>query len=119
MYIIVIDEAKKDIFDAINQNNLSETYSADFEGYTKLVMDGYSQKMTIKEKSNPTDTLANGLKIRKVSLTSVYNGIDAFMMLGFVEGKERYYQIFTWTLAKRKDKHEQKMVKMINSFKEL
>lgn len=118
-YVIVIDETKKEVIDAIVQNNLTADYTQDFNGYSKLILDNYTNSIKIKEKSDVTDFTVNGLKAKKMTIEGTYENIDAFFYLALIEGKDRFYQIMTWTLQTKKNDFSADMEKMINSFTEL
>lgn len=46
------------------------------------------------------------------------NELQVYYRIAAIEGKENLYQIYTWTLADRKDRYQPIMDSMINSLKE-
>ena len=66
-----------------------------------------------------TETTINKYPAIVVETTEEVNGIGVFYVVAIIETKKTYYQIFTWTLANKKEKHYQQMKEIINSFKEL
>ncbi len=118
-YVIVIDETKSEVQAALEQNNLTETYSNDIDGYSNLLMDGFEQVISVSSKSSIVDTTIFKLPAKFLTINGNVEGIDAFYSLAFIEGKNRYYQIMAWTLASKKYQYQEKMQKMIYTFKEL
>ncbi len=118
-YVIVIDETKEEFLQAINENELTEPYSSDLNGYTKLLMDSFENSINTYQKAEFNDTIINGVNAKLTSITGKSEGVDAYFMLAFLEGDKRFYQIMTWTLSNRKYTYNDMMKKLIYSFKEL
>jgi hypothetical protein len=118
-YVIVIDESKSEMQKALTDNNLTDKYSNDIKGYSELLLDGFEQSISISHKSDIVDTLINNLPARVLTINGRAEGIDAFYSLAFIEGKERYYQIMTWTLSSKEYEYKDKMSKILYSIKEL
>jgi hypothetical protein len=118
-YVIVIDESKSEMQKALTDNNLTDKYSNDIKGYSELLLDGFEQSISITNKSDMVDTLINNLPARVLTINGRAEGIDAFYSLAFIEGKERYYQIMTWTLSSNEYEYRDKMNKIKYSLKEL
>lgn len=118
-YVITIDESKEELNKALKENNLTEVYSNDIKGYSNLLLDVFSESMTISSKSEIKDTLINGLSARTVQIAGRTEGINAYFSLGFIEGENNYYQIMAWTLADTKYQYDSEITKLIYSFKEL
>lgn len=119
LYVIVIDENKLLVHDAIDDAELEESYTKDLEGYCNLIMEQTEGNFAEFKMEEYKTSEINGLKLRTIEVQGKADAIDGFLIFGFVEGKDYYYQIMTWTLMDRKDTHIEKMYKMINSFKEL
>lgn len=118
-YVIVIDESKSEMQKAIVENDLTERYSNDIKGYSDLLLDGFEQSISISHKSDIVDTLINNMPARLLTINGRAEGIDAFYSLAFIQGKERYYQILAWSLSSKKYEYEDRMRKIMYSFKEL
>lgn len=118
LYVIVIDEPKSALAVALEENSLTETYSSDLNGYSKLITDGMDASIKIKKKPEFTDTTINGYKARLLSFEGVNQGYRVYWKLAFIEGNDHYYQIMAWTKAESKGKYEKEMTEIINSFKE-
>ena len=118
-YVIVIDESKSEMQKALTDNNLMDKYSNDIKGYSDLLLVGFEQSISISHKSDMVDTLINNLPARVLTINGRAEGIDAFYSFAFIEGKERYYQIMTWTLSSKEYEYKDKMSKILYSLKEL
>lgn len=118
-YIIVIDELKSEVHKAIVDNELTDKYSEDLEGYTNLLLDNLEQSVVISEKSDMVDTEINGMPAKLITLKARVERMDIFYSYAFIQGKERYYQIMAWTLQEKESEHKDKMNKIMHTFKEL
>ena len=119
LYVIVIDDLKSELYRALEENDLTENYSNDIHGYTNLMLDGFELDVTILEKSDIFYTTINDLPAKLITIKGSIQGIDAYYSLACIEGKERYYQIMTWTLSSKETEHKEEMRKIIYSFNEL
>lgn len=116
LYIIVIDESKKQVEKAIKDNGLDQMYSNDFKGYVELMSTNFNNLIGVKNKTQK-DTLINSLETKIVKFEAKLEEYDIFYEIAYVNGIENYYQIMTWTLLSKKEDHEEAMDKMIYSFK--
>jgi len=114
-YIIILDESKQEIIDAAPFLEIEPT----LEGYYTYLTN--SMKETIKNPrfNDIKNTRINGMNAKTFSVTGNVDGLDAYYKLAYVEGKETYYQILTWTLLKNQEKNAHEMDKIISSFKEI
>lgn len=119
LYIIVIDETKESVNNAISLNNLDETYTPDINGYSELLLSNYMDG-EIELKQNPVlrDTIINGLKSKVTDIEGNSEGYDIYWKAAYIEGKNNYYQVLAWTLGSKKEEHKNIMRKMLESFKE-
>jgi hypothetical protein len=104
---------------ALEDNNLTETYSNDIKGYSDLILKNFEQSISIYQKSEITDTLVNNMPARILTINGSAEGIDAYYSVAFIEGKKRYYQVMAWTLSNKKSEYKDKMRKIMYSLKEL
>ena len=118
-YVIVIDESKSELHEALNQANRTEIYSNDLKGYSELLINGFEQGISVTHKSEPIDTLINNMPAKLLTISGQVNGIDIFYSIAFIEGEHLYYQIMAWTLLDKRSQHEELMSKVIHSLVEL
>lgn len=118
-YVIVIDETKSEMRKAIVENGLIDIYSNDLNGYSDLLLDGFGQFMLITRKTDVIDTHVNNMPAKLVTVYGEVDGIDVFYSLAFIEGKKRYYNIVSWSIAEKEYQYKDRMKKLIYSFNEL
>ncbi len=118
-YVIVIDEAKHDFLEALN-NELNED-----EAYTiEEVLEPYSylQFTTFANEDQYYDFEyidVNGLNGQQLDITNYFESLNVFYKMACIEGNDNLYFVVTWTLDSYKDKHNDSMQKIIDSFKEI
>ena len=117
-YVICIDESKSEMSSALVENGLTGYYADDFYGYTTLLLDVLKESIEINEITELQDTVINGLTAQTMQITGITGGVDIYFSFAFVEGKEDYYQIMTWTLAERKTRFDERMNELLYSFRE-
>lgn len=119
LFMIVLDESKNEMNEAVESDEeLSTQYSSDFEGYTTFLLDNFAYSMNVKRGSRIKDTIINEFPAKTITLVSEIDEVDIFYSLAFIEGKQKYYQIWTWTYADQEKDYFQIMNKIIYSFKE-
>lgn len=118
-YVIVIDESKDEMQKALEVNNLTDFYKNNIDGYSRLILDVLTESLTNPYQSALIDTTVNGMPAKLTSLTGKVEGMDAFYSIGIYEGKERYYQVLSWTISSKQYSYKSKMEKILYSLKEL
>lgn len=119
LFLIVLDEGKEEMDEALDVNaELSEYYTSDFDGYTDFLLDNFAYMMVVKTRSEMKNTSIFGLSAKTIDLVCELDGTDILYSLAFIEGKEKYYQIWTWTYANKERKNQPLMYHIINSFQE-
>lgn len=116
VYIIVIDESKKETHESLTNIGLEDAYSIDFKGYTKLLSSSLERNIQMKNKTEK-DTLINSLQAKILKFEGKVEGFEVFYEVAYINGLEDYYQVMTWTLLKNKSDYEQLLDKMVHSFK--
>lgn len=116
LYIIVIDENKKEMESSLSDNGLDEIYSNDFEGYTELLSTNLASNVEMKNKTEK-DTLINSLQAKILKFEGEVEDFKVFYEVAYINGVDDYYQVMSWTLLDNKSNYEQTMDKMIHSFK--
>jgi hypothetical protein len=121
LYAMVIDETKNDVYQAFEQNELTDKYTSDFTGYSKLILDNYYTNLEITQKSEVSELKINNLRAKKITIDGKYGGVDKdfYFCIALIEGKERFYQIMIWTPKDKKEKNIEVMDEIINTFAEL
>jgi len=121
LFIMVFDETKTDVYNAFEQNDLTDKYTSDFNGYSNLIFDNYYTNLEITQKSEVSELKINNLSAKKISIDGKYGDVDKdfYFCIGLIEGKERFYQIMTWTLKEKKENNKEVMDEIINNFVEL
>jgi hypothetical protein len=119
LYVIVLNESKADINQMIHEEEALSNFTPDFEGYVKLVTENMELRVRLENVSELEDLKINGLNAKIQTFETDIEGHTAYYRVGFIEGKKDYYQVMTWTLKSKQDAHEEKMIHMVQSFREL
>ncbi len=119
VYIVVLDESKEAVETVIIDNGLEDYYTFDVDGYANLLTDGLESSVTFDSIPELHPKKINGLNARTMNFTGKMEGIHIYWDFAFIEGRNNYYQVMSWTLVDRKDKYKDVMSTMINSFKEI
>lgn len=118
-YIIVIDESKVEMENALIENDLTDLYEINIEGYSKFVLKGFKESLNNLYQSEIIDTTINKMPAKLTSLSGTLEGIDIYYSIGIYEGKDSYYQVLAWTLKNKKDRYKTKMNRILYSLEEL
>lgn len=121
LYVIVIEESKQEFNDLIikSGDEFDDDFTADLRGYANVATSSIESSIELISKEDLKPITTNGLPTYIASFEGKINGLDVFYKLSCIEGKDRYYQVLTWTLSSKKEKHLDAMNAMINSFKEI
>jgi hypothetical protein len=118
-YVIAIDESKEEMQNALIENDLTDTYKNNIEGYSKLIMDVFKDGLSNPYQSELIDTTINKMPAKLTTLNGTVEGIDVFYSIGIYEGKDSYYQVLAWTLKSKQYSYKTKMNKILYSLAEL
>ena len=118
-YVIAIEESKDEMQKALVDNNLTDIYENNIEGYSKLMLDVFKESLSNPYQSEIIDTTINKMPAKLTTLSGRVEGIDAFYSIGIYEGKDKYYQVLAWTLSNKQHSYKSKMNKILYSLKEL
>jgi len=118
-YVIAIDESKEEMQKALIENNLTEIYKNNIEGYSKLMIDVFKESLNNSYQSELIDTTINKMPAKLTTLSGTVEGIDVFYSIGIYEGKDSYYQVLAWTLKSKQYSYKTKMNKILYSLAEL
>lgn len=118
LYVIVLEEPKDEVLHFLETDEAVSNFTADFDGYARLLNENMQFRIQFDSISEMTDTKINGLNAKKQTFSGDVNGVNAYYEVALVEGKDHYYQILTWTLQTLKEEHLERMKSMIASFRE-
>lgn len=119
LYVIVIDEDKASITQALVDNQLEEMYDTSLDGFTQLMLDTYCSGVDVSTISDVETTSINGFDARVVTIEGAVEGVDIYLQIAYIEGQSTYYQLMTWTLLSRKNEFLEQMKTLTNSFREV
>lgn len=117
-YVLALDETKEEMQQSLLENDLTDYYENNIEGYSKLVIIGILESLNNPYQSNMIDTTVNNMPAKLTTLNGRVEGIDIFYSIGFYEGKDRYYQVWAFTLSSKQHSYMSKMERILYSLKE-
>jgi len=118
-YVIIIDETKEEVYNAISENGLTNRYTNDLNGYASLILDNIELSANVYDKSEILDTTINDMPAKVINLNAKISGVDIYYSIALIESSKRYYQVMTWTLTKYEYQYGDKMKNILYSLKEL
>ena len=114
-YLLVIPDTKADVAAALGVQDASgEEILSQF---TELSLGNIEQSLAVGRISNRKLSL-NGLPAIQHKFEVNVEGIDMVFWITYVEGKNHFYQVQTWTLASMAAQNEKGLLKVVDSFKE-
>lgn len=119
LYVIVIDENLREVNEAFAGLYDSVETLAGFEIYVNLVSSSFFNALSLDTYPEFNNTTIHGMPARVARINAMSDGERVAYEYALVKGEDCYYQIITWTLADQREKMQQKMDKMIVSFKEI
>lgn len=118
-YLLVIDERKAELTKAIEENGLDSLYGKDLQGYTDLILNSMKESLSQPTLSKIRDTTISRLPAKVLELDGTIKKIDIHYNVAIIEGRNRYYQVLSWTLRDKAGEHKSMMDKIRYSFREL
>ena len=119
LYLIVLDEDLSDFITSIEENDLTDSYSLDLYGHCRLLIDVFAMDVEIINESEPVDLIIDGLPAMQYELEGRIEDVEIYYCCTFIEGKNKFYQVISWTLLDKKNEHANILKKMPLSFEEL
>lgn len=121
IYVMVIEDNKKELYDLLQHYDLTEEFASNFEGYIALTAadDGMNPFLMPHDLDNIKPTTINGLKAINLANIRQIEDKEVYYRMAIIDGKSTYYQLITWASAQREARFSDDMEKIINSFKEL
>lgn len=134
LYTIVITDTKAEFDDAIHKHtfldkiyvndttNPNNQYPSNLDGYSNYILDFITKRgISIDVISDLEKTTINGLNARIISITGKAD-IDStfyYWKFAFIEDKDKFYQVITWTLKNQENKYSRQMDSIIQSFEKI
>ena len=134
LYTIVITDTKAEFDDAIHKHTVldkiyindatdpNNQYPSNLDGYSNYVLDFITKRgISIDVISDLEKTTINGLNARIISITGKAD-IDStfyYWKFAFIEDKDKFYQVITWTLKNQENKYSRQMDSIIQSFERI
>jgi hypothetical protein len=119
LYIIVIDEPSKEFADAYRSEKGWDPKLTVAQNYRKTQMKALRKAIKTKGDAEVRNTRAGSIPMEIVDFTGKVKGITVPISykLGFLESDGNLYMIMTWTLASKKNFHNEEMEEMVKSFR--
>lgn len=117
LYIIILDENKKEFMEAVNELLEDETISDE----EILDVYAYLQFTTFATDEDYDSSLEyleiNGLNARELDVIDYMEDYTVFYKMACYEGKDNLYFLVSWTTSDNKDRLNPDLQNIINSFK--
>jgi hypothetical protein len=118
-YVVVLVDSKIDFKNQLTINDLDSHYENNLNGYTKLIM-SYSAENIFNVEHIAFDTIIiNQLHAHSFKFNNSAQDEPSYFHGALIEGKNHFYQLFTWTLSKNEDAYKKQMNEIVNSFNEI
>ena len=84
-------------------------------------MNGFTDGVTVVEKSDPRQLDINGMEAFQVDLLAQPKNVnsDIYYLFTFIEGEKQLYMFMQWTLGKQRSEYEDIFDAMAHSFEEI
>jgi len=115
-YVLVFDESTQDFHKALSDGGLD--YEPNLNGYSEILATDIAKSSGLSVAPKMQNRTINNLDARILQFDGRVNDVDVFWKIAYLKGKNRYYQILTWTLSTKKTDNEAAMDAILNSFKE-
>ncbi|MBA3706642.1 MAG: hypothetical protein H0W84_12305 [Bacteroidetes bacterium] len=112
IYAIVINEKK------ITMQDYNLDYDIDLY-FKSIASQPFLEAIKDGKVSTPLSKQINGNKALVTEITGKLEQTDVYYKLAVIESPYEFYQVLIWTRAENKEKYENDMITMIESFKEL
>jgi hypothetical protein len=118
-YCLVIDEPKDSFDDALSYYDLNDQYSNNFDAYIEILSSSTLENVFLQGKTPLQADTINSLPVFLVEVDTYIDDLAVYYYGAIIEGKDHYYQLYTWTLANRKSKYKEQMKDIVFSFTEI
>lgn len=117
LYLIVLEDSKEDFvfYDGLN----SQDPKIRVKAYANIILDNLESSIDFKNYTGYISENINGCEAINFSFNGEdsESGEDIFCYITIVDGPTHIYQIFSWTIFDKKEKHLKTLKKMSQSFK--
>lgn len=120
LFVIVIEEDKKEFTRKIIDNHAEEVYPPNLKGYTDIIKHSISETIAISAQTEIEDLEINGLAAKSFNIQGeTQDKIPVYYHFTIVKGNDKYYQIAQWTDKGQKSVLEPQIMKIAKSFKQM
>ena len=121
-YIIVLNEEREETMSFMNDYGVYDESKSQLENYVDMRL-GYliESGISVTNQTELKSKMINGRKAYSTVIDANVPDIDQDITYFFtyLEGKDHFYMISSWTLYDRKDGYKEEVETMVKSFKEL
>ena len=119
IYIMVLEDTKEEFEAALINEELTDYYTNDLDGYDQLITDAFGIDSDVETGQRTTEKkTVNGLPCIANSFSLEANGTPFAYDLVCVEGRDHYYQLIFFTQEKDSEKYAAIRAKVLASFRE-
>ncbi|WP_375559151.1 hypothetical protein ACE193_15600 [Bernardetia sp. OM2101] len=120
LFVIVIEEDRKEFTRKIVENNAEEVYPPNLKGYTDIISHSIGETITISARTEIEDLEINDLPAKNFTIQGqTQDKVAVYYSFTVVKGKDNYYQIAQWTAKNQRALFEKQMTQIAKSFKQL
>lgn len=120
-YVIVIDETHGSVDSAFSEGGYTDSLGDPelFNALYKLMKESYTSGVKDVRNIKERDFSISGMPAKELTFNGTLDTYDVYYNVSFVKGPTQFFQVFTWTMGKYKEKYEPTMHNMINSLHEI
>lgn len=115
--VIQLSDAKVDSHAAVLAESKTQFQDMDLNKYTKIVSEKMLSGLQGKKIKEFSDLTINDLSGKQSQIVFQKNNVDLILIYTILEGKNRFFQILTWTPKDRFESNQQSMEDLIKTFK--
>lgn len=120
-YLAVIEEPKEEVERNLKLLGIYNDELSSVGNYLNIQMNGFTDGVTVVEKSDPRQLDINGMEAFQVDLLAQPKNVnsDIYYLFTFIEGEKQLYMFMQWTLGKQRSEYEDIFDAMAHSFEEI
>jgi hypothetical protein len=115
-YVLVLDEPKESFNKIVDEGELD--YEKNLNGYSEILADDIAKSSGLETTPKMQQTTINNLKARILEFDGTVDNVNIHWKIAYLEGKNRYYQVLTWTIPGKTEDNGEAMMAILKSFKE-